>query len=245
MEPMTTGSTTRKRTALSLDAIVDEAVALLDAHGARGLTFRALAARLNAGVGSVYWYIDSKEELIYRASDRVTAEVLTQVREADAADDVLDALRGAAQAIFEAITQHPWLGLYFMRNTATASGLLFYEWIGEQVMRLDLGPRETFHATSAIMGYSIAVANDLGQRPTPTGAGDQGPADQPTPRDQEADNDQQDFAAAWRSLDPQTYPFLHYVVDEFGRHKDAEEFIAGLDLILAGLNLQAQAHAQD
>jgi hypothetical protein len=47
------------------------------------------------------------------------------------------------------------------------------------------------------------------------------------------------YADQWRELDPATYPFLHRVVDEFARHEDAEQFRAGLDLLLAGLRLQA------
>ena len=48
-------------------------------------------------------------------------------------------------------------------------------------------------------------------------------------------------ADAWRTLDPAEYPFVHHIVDEFAHHKDVDQFRAGLDLILAGLRLQAHA----
>ena len=44
----------------------------------------------------------------------------------------------------------------------------------------------------------------------------------------------------WRELDPAEYPFVHHVVEEFAGHDDAEQFRAGLDLLLTGLRLQAK-----
>ena len=48
-------------------------------------------------------------------------------------------------------------------------------------------------------------------------------------------------AEQWRELDPDEFPFVHHIVDEFARHIDADQFRAGLDLLLAGLRLQAGA----
>jgi hypothetical protein len=45
--------------------------------------------------------------------------------------------------------------------------------------------------------------------------------------------------AQWRALDPDQFPFLHHVVDEFATQYDGEQFRAGLDLLLDGLRLQA------
>ena len=48
-----------RRASHSLEAVVAEAVALLDEAGEQALTFRALAARLGGGVASIYWYVSS------------------------------------------------------------------------------------------------------------------------------------------------------------------------------------------
>src|SRR6478752_5410499 len=69
-------SAVRRRASHSMDAVMLEAVALLDEAGEPALTFRALAARLGTGVGSIYWYVASKEELLDRAADHVIGEVL-------------------------------------------------------------------------------------------------------------------------------------------------------------------------
>ncbi len=63
----------RQRASHSMEAVLTEAVALLDEAGEPALTFRALAARLGGGVASIYWYVANKDELLDRASDHVLA----------------------------------------------------------------------------------------------------------------------------------------------------------------------------
>lgn len=50
-----------------------------------------------------------------------------------------------------------------------------------------------------------------------------------------------EYVAAWRAFDPAEYPFIHEVADEFERHQDTEQFLAGLDLLLAGVRLQHES----
>ncbi len=49
------------------------------------------------------------------------------------------------------------------------------------------------------------------------------------------------FAESWRALDAEVFPFVHEIVDEFAGHDDRDQFLAPLDLTLAGLRLQAEA----
>ncbi|WP_192254139.1 TetR/AcrR family transcriptional regulator [Mesorhizobium caraganae] len=56
---------------LSRDRIVATAVELLDAQGLDGLTMRRLADRLGAGVMSLYWHVDNKEDVLDMALDSV------------------------------------------------------------------------------------------------------------------------------------------------------------------------------
>ena len=119
------------------------------------------------------------------------------------------------------------LGPYFLRDTGTQeNGLLLFERLGQQVLRLGLPPRESLHAVSAVLGFVLGVAADMAQQP-PTA----GPDGLPSTPASEADR--------WRDLDATAFPFLRHVVDEFAVHDDAEQFRAGLDLLLAGLRLQA------
>ncbi len=222
--------TTRRRASHSMEALTAEAVALLDEAGESALTFRALAARLGGGVGSIYWYVSSKEELLDRATDHVLAGVLAGIEQHAETDDPLADLRAMAVALFSAVVDRPWLGAYFMRNTATQPhGLLLYERFGQQVMRLSLPPLESFHAVSAVVGFVVGTAADLGQQP---------PEEVTDGRISRADYLAR-HADEWRRLDVESYPFIHFIVDEFATHDDAVQFRAGLDLLLAGLALQA------
>src|SRR5690349_19682496 len=155
----------RRRASHSLEAVLSEAVALLDESGEQALTFRALAARLGGGVASIYWYVSSKDELLDRASDHVLIEVLLAVEEVGGGEPLED-LRTIAVTVFDAIVERPWLGAYFMRDTEVQpNALRLYEKLGQQVLRLDLTPRQRFHAVSAIVGFAVGTAADMGQEP--------------------------------------------------------------------------------
>jgi AcrR family transcriptional regulator len=226
----TAGPGARRRASHSADAVISEAVRLLDEAGPAALTFRALAARLGGGVASIYWYVASKDELLDRAADSVLGGVLAATEGCTGGADPVDDLRAIAVTLFDAIVERPWLGAYFLRDTGTQpNGLLLYERIGEQVLRLHLAPRQSFHAVSAVVGYVIGIAADLGQQPP------REVADGSIGRDAYIAR----YADQWRALDPAAFPFLHAVVDEFAVHDDREQFAAGLDLLLAGLRLQA------
>lgn len=229
----------RRRASHSMEAVLGEAVALLDEAGESALTFRALAGRLGGGVASIYWYVSNKDELLDRATDHAVVGVLTIVEqraaEADRrGDDPIDVLRVLAVSLFDAIVVRPWLTAYFMRNTTLQpNSLRLYEQFGRQTLRLDLTAGQRFNAVSAILGVVIGTAADLGQEP---------PAevlDGSVNRDQFLGRVAQD----WRDTDPAEYPFLHEIVDVFAVHDDVEQFRAALDLTLAGLRLQTHGRA--
>src|SRR5690242_15924254 len=156
----------RRRASHSMDSVLTEAVALLDEAGAPALTFRALAQRLGGGVASIYWYVESKDELLDRATDHVVGAVLADIEKAPPGDDPIDDLRAMAMTLFDAIVERPWLGAYFMRNTNLQSNSLrLYEKLGQQTLRLKLTARQRFHAVSAIVGVVVGSAVDMGQEP--------------------------------------------------------------------------------
>nr|AIA13722.1 Bacterial regulatory proteins, tetR family [uncultured bacterium] len=213
-----------------MDAVLTEAVALLDEAGESALTFRALAQRLGGGVASIYWYVASKDELLDRATDHALGAVLTSVDAQKESDDPIDALRVIAVTLFDAIVDRPWLASYFMRNTdVQGNSLRLYELLGQQTLRLDLTPRQRFHAASAIVGVAVGTAADMGQEPP------QELLDGKVDRDEYLGR----YAETWRALDPEEFPFLHEIIDEFAGHDDKDQFLAALELTLAGLRLQA------
>ncbi len=222
----------RRRASHSMETVLAEAVALLDEAGDSALTFRALADRLGGGAASIYWYVSSKEELLDRATDYVVGGVLAEIEKQADSDDPIEDLRAMATTLFDAIVQRPWLGAYFMRNTdLQVNALRLYERIGRQTLRLDLTPKQRFHAVSAVVGVVLGSAADLGQQPP------QDVVDGTMDRDEYLHR----WAQTWRALNPDEYPFVHEIIDEFDGHDDADQFRAALDLTLSGLRLQAGA----
>ena len=156
--------------------------------------------------------------------------ILAKVRAIPTTDDAIDDLRSISVALFDGVVDRPWLAAYFLRNTSVQpSSLAIYEHLGEKTLRLVLTPRQRFHAVSAITGYVIGTATDLGQEPP--AAVVEGSVTR--------EAFLADAADQWRALDPDEFPFVHHIVDEFAIHVDADQFRAGLDLLLAGLRLQA------
>ncbi|MFF3329750.1 TetR/AcrR family transcriptional regulator C-terminal domain-containing protein [Streptomyces sp. NPDC002888] len=92
--------------ALSRDAIVREAVAMLDAEGIEALSMRKLGARLNAGATSLYRHVATKDELMELAVDEVAAEI--HVPPADS-PDWRAAVAEAAHSFRATALRHPWL----------------------------------------------------------------------------------------------------------------------------------------
>ncbi|MER6996938.1 TetR/AcrR family transcriptional regulator C-terminal domain-containing protein [Streptomyces sp. NPDC000410] len=91
---------------LSQEAIVREAIVMLDADGIEALSMRKLAARLNAGATSLYRHVATKDELMELAVDEVFGEMV--VPPVDSAD--WRTVSAEAAASFRATAlRHPWL----------------------------------------------------------------------------------------------------------------------------------------
>jgi AcrR family transcriptional regulator len=214
----------------SLDTVLREAVAILDESGEPALTFRALASRLGGGVASIYWYVGSRDELLELATEEVMAEVLVEGEPLTRGPDPVDNVRAIALALFDELVRRPWFGQFMLRSAGLQpNSMAMFERIGQQLMRLELTPRQRFHAVSSIVSYVVGAAVDLAS---------------PPPRELlETGMTPPEFLAAYaarlHTLDPDEFPFAHQVADEMAAHDDLDVFQSGLDLLLAGLRLQA------
>lgn len=91
---------------LDLGKIVAATVRLLDAEGLGRLSMRRLAAELGVTAMSVYWYVDTKDELLELALDHVYAEV--DLPGEDAGDWAAQ-LRQLAYEHRRVLLAHPWV----------------------------------------------------------------------------------------------------------------------------------------
>jgi len=210
----------RREDPLSRERLVDAAIELLDDEGEKGLTFRALAARLLTGPGAIYWHIANKSELLVAAGDAIVGRALAEVL---ASATPNEAIRKIAVGVFEAIDAHPWVGAQLSHAPWPAATLQIFERIGRQVQALGVPGRAHFTSASALVSYIIGVSVQNAA---------QG-------RLLEPPVDRADFLAAeaarWKKLDAHAYPFTRKVAAQLREHDDRAEFLAGIDLILSGV----------
>ncbi|MBT1184004.1 TetR family transcriptional regulator [Streptomyces sp. CJ_13] len=210
----------RRQEPLSRERIVSAAVELLDTVGERGLTFRVLAEHLATGPGAIYWHIAGKTELLDAATEAVVAITLAG-DETDAAPERV--VRALALGVFDAIDAHPWVGTQLARAPGQSPMLRIFERIGRQVQALQVPEAAQFTAASALTNYILGVAgqnaaNARAHRPDAN-------------RTELLDA----VAAEWAELDAGEYAFTRSVAGQLREHDDRAEFLAGIDLILAGI----------
>ncbi|MFJ4687551.1 TetR/AcrR family transcriptional regulator [Streptomyces sp. NPDC088789] len=93
---------------LDRDRITGTSVRLLDAEGLAKFSMRRLAAELNVTAMSVYWYVDTKDDLLELALDTVYGELDLPDSAADD-QDWRDQLRTLATEYRALLVRHPWL----------------------------------------------------------------------------------------------------------------------------------------
>jgi AcrR family transcriptional regulator len=212
--------TERRGDALSKQRIVAAAIEILDTEGESGLTFRALSARLATGSGAIYWHVANKNDLLAAATDEVIARVMTAVVNNAQSREMI---RAVALGVFDAIDAHPWVGAQLHREPWRSAMLQICESIGGRLQALGVPERALFDTASALVNYILGVAgqNAANARLVPPGT------------------DRSTFlasvAAQWAQLDPADYPFVRQMATQLREHDDREQFLAGIDLILAGI----------
>jgi AcrR family transcriptional regulator len=212
--------TERRADALSKERIVEAAIEILDAHGESALTFRTLTARLATGAGAIYWHVANKNDLLAATTDDVIARVMTDVV-SDA--EPREGIRAIALGVFDAIDAHPWVGTQLSREPWQSAVLQIFESFGGQLQALGVPEQAQFDCASALLNYVLGLAGQYA-----AGA-------RLLPRDTNRSAFLATVAARWAQLDPAEYPFVRQAAAQLPGHDDREQFLAGIDLILAGI----------
>ena len=134
-----------------------------------------------------------------------------------------EAIRAIALGVFDAIDAHPWVGTQLSREPWQSAMLQIFESVGEQLQALGVPERAQFDCASALVNYVLGLAGQYA-----AGA-------RLLPRDTDRSAFLATVAARWAQLDPAEYPFVHQVATQLPEHDDREQFLAGIDLILAGI----------
>jgi AcrR family transcriptional regulator len=219
----------RRTEALSRERIIKAAVELLDADGEGGLTFRVLTERLATGPGAIYWHVANKGELLAAATDAVVAAALA-VGPAEPPGSPREEIRAVALGLFDAIEEHPWLAtqlaIQLSRNPWGTVAPRIFESLGRPVSALGVPEDRWFTAGSVLVHYVL-------------GAAGQNAANTANVRDLAPGVDRAEFldaaSKAWEKLDPDDYPFTRALAGQVRDHDDREQFLGGVDLVLAGI----------
>ncbi len=134
------------------------------------------------------------------------------------------AIRALALSLFDTIDAHPWIGSALNRVPGQLPMVRMLERIGQQVRALEVPERALWSTVQALLSYILGVSaqNAANARIA-----------------QELDVERASFldeiATAWSELDPETFPFTRSLANQMRTHDDREDFLAGIDLILAGI----------
>lgn len=211
----------RRSEALSSQQIVAAAVELLDRHGEGALTFRALATRLDTGAGALYWHVANKDELLAAATDAIVSAALDAVAGRNAKPR--PALRALAGALFDAIDAHPWIGTQLAREPWQPAAMQIFERVGQQLQALGVRKRAQFDCASALLGYLLGLASQYAA------------SARLLPPDRQRSAFLARLATRWTDRDPALHPFVHAMAPQLRDHDDRAQFLAGFELILAGI----------
>ncbi|MGN8135221.1 TetR/AcrR family transcriptional regulator [Paraburkholderia sp. 22099] len=218
--------TLRRADALSRLRIVQAAIEILDARGEAALTFRALATHLATGSGAIYWHVADRNDLLAAATREVFAPALAGV--ANEAEPKA-ALRAIALGVFDAVDAHPWAGAHLSHEPWHPTVGEIFERVGQELEALGVSADAQFDCASALTNYILGVAgqNAANARLLPDGS------------------DRRTWLAAiatrWIEDDPESRPFVRRVAAQLREHDDRQQFLAGVDFILAGACVKPNA----
>jgi AcrR family transcriptional regulator len=217
---------------LSRDEIVRAAIAVADAEGPDAISMRRIARELRAGAMSLYWHVESKEELIDLMLDTLEAEIGVSEPTGDWRAD----LREMAHRHRAGLLRHPWVMEFVpSRPPSGPNDARNLELTLSMVSGLGLDPRTTVDILLTVVTYVIgAVLREVQEMRFARSRAEAEAA--MTPEEIEATRE---GFRKWLTAEVDRYPNINRMV-EAGIDPDAadtrdERFEFGLDCLLDGI----------
>ena len=215
-------STTGYRKQLSREALVREALALLDSEGLDALTMRNLADRLGVVPNALYRHVKDKDDLL----DGVLDEAVTSVPLPPGHLGWDDGLVAMATAIRATMLEHPAItSLVVSRPSLGPASLAIGEYGFGVMLQAGFSPRLAERSLNLILTYTLGfVALEV-------------------PRVHQPVVTLKELEAAYDQLPADLLPYTATVRPIPGRIIDDEQFAFGLTQIVAGVGASfAAAH---
>ncbi|MET9433633.1 TetR/AcrR family transcriptional regulator [Streptomyces sp. NPDC006551] len=219
---------------LDRDRIVAASIRMLDEEGLAKLSMRKLATELGVTAMSLYWYVDTKDDIIEYAVDTVYGEI--DLDAVDAAGDWRDRIRVLALDYRRMLVRHPWMspsaGQYLnIGPNAIAVGSKIQEAIGDTGLPMNRQPSAMSAVFQFVYGYGTIEAQ-FGRRAAEAGMSQ----DDFYGESIKAFRDDPHFVEA---LEP-----LTEILDERASHGSVSniwerDFAYALDILIAGIEVMA------
>jgi AcrR family transcriptional regulator len=216
--------TAAPRAPLSREAIADAALRLLDRDGLDGLSMRRLAAELGTGAASLYWHVQSKDELLELLVDRVMAEIELPPPDPSRWQEQLKQFGRESRRVMR---EHRDIARITLGRIPMGPNLLrLIEWMLQLLRAAGIPDRTAAYAGDLLALYGGAFAFEESLELSPLGEG---------VRPEQAAGMLRDYFA---SLPAARFPNVVALADLLVTGDADERFEFGLDVLLSGLAAQ-------
>ncbi|MFI6285558.1 TetR/AcrR family transcriptional regulator [Streptomyces sp. NPDC051018] len=142
--------------------IIDAAVRLLDAEGSAKFSMRRLAAELDVTAMSVYWYVDTKDELLELALDSVYGTI--RLPDVSPEGEWREQLRALAREYRTVLVRHPWVSALIGNFLNIGPHSMAFSFAVQQVMRnTGLPPEGQMGGLAAVFQFVYGFGTIEGQ----------------------------------------------------------------------------------
>jgi AcrR family transcriptional regulator len=208
--------------ALSRDAIIDAALAIVSEEGIDALTMRRLAQSLDTGPASLYVYVANRDELWDLVFDAAVATIETEPTDPAR---WREQLHGLAQRMFEMMAvRYPGMARLAMARIPVGDNALR---VSESVLSLlkagGVGDQAAAYAVDLLSMYITAIAYEQSLY-----------AKLYTDPDHEM-REIARIAQRFASVSPERYPTIAALRDKLTSGDGNERFALGIDVIVNGL----------
>ncbi|GAB2635570.1 TetR/AcrR family transcriptional regulator [Nocardia goodfellowii] len=153
--------TPRDEPTLNRTRIVEEALALLDSEGIERLTMRRLAERLGHGSTTLYWHVDTKDDVLDLCLDAIYGEIARPEDTGDWRREITAMLTGWRTVML----RHRWSATLVGRPMIGPNILAHMEFLQSALLRAGLTDSRLAAATwglyNLVMGASVTRAGWL------------------------------------------------------------------------------------
>lgn len=218
----------RRRHVLSVDAIVDRTLRIVDTEGVQAVSMRRVAAEFDTGPASLYAHVASKDALLRLVLDRILDEV-----EIPTGDDWQDVVRSLAHNVRSVFQRHNDAAALSFAHVPTGEKAL--DSVERVLATMITGGVPAQVAAWSMDIVSLYVAADVYEGWLLKQRFDDGSGRDPEEVGLEFVGE---IAASWADVPPERYPFVVANAGAMMTGDSDQRFAFGIDMLIAGFGAQ-------